>query len=535
MDDKIIVSNRTRLAAKYGTAGVTKIKKALDALVAADANRGIKSRLIYLDDAAAMRKFHGRAVNDATSARQNKEAIDAIFRAANPEYLMILGSIDVVPHQDLKNPANVPGNDDPDECAYGDLPYACDTPYSRDIATFRGPTRVVGRLPDLTTASSPSHLLALLSIAAKYQSRNVTEFSGYFGLSTYSWRKSTELSLFNVFGGSASLTIAPPKGPTHPVSRLAPLAHFINCHGGPSDPFFYGEKGSSQPKSLTSNAILRKIKTGTVAAVECCYGAELYDAVTLSLPMPICQRYLIQGAYGYFGSSTIAYGPATGNGAADLITQYFLLAVLDGASIGRAALLARQRFIQQTGELDPVDLKTLGQFNLLGDPSIHPAKVASATSVPKGVDTGQSRRIERRDRRAKLRAAGELLQATKPTASRKATKVRKSATVQKALANIAREAGIGARREFAAFDVKTPIKAKARARGTKAAPVASRYYVAIYQPKGSLRVAAIAKEVSGRIVGYRIYTEKHGHQQQRSATSRRRDWRCRARPVRNRH
>ena len=349
MDDKIIVTNRAALTAKYKAAGVAKIKTAIDALIAADADRGIKCRLVYLDDAVTMKKFGGTAVKDPTSARQNKEAIDAIFHAANPEYLMIFGSTDVVPHQDTKNSAYTPPNDDPDECAYGDLPYACDAPYSRDIATFKGPTRVVGRLPDLTKAAVPSHLLRLLAIAAKYQSRNVTDYGGYFGLSTFSWRKSTEQSLFNVFGNSAALTIAPPKGPTHPASRLAPLAHFINCHGGPADPAFYGQKGNSYPKSLTSNAIAGKIKTGTVAAVECCYGAELYNSVTLSLPLPICQRYLIQGAYGYFGSSTIAYGPPTGNGAADLITQYFLLAVFEGASIGRAALLARQRFVQQTG------------------------------------------------------------------------------------------------------------------------------------------------------------------------------------------
>ena len=147
-----------------------------------------------------------------------------------------------------------------------------------------------------------------------------------------------------------TLTLAPPNGPRHPAGRLAPLAHFINCHGGQADPAFYGEKGNSQPESLTSNTITRKIKHGTVAAVECCYGAELYNSVTLSLPMPICQRYLLQGAYGYFGSSTIAYGPEEGNGAADLITQYFLLSVRDGASLGRAALVARQRFVQQTAE-----------------------------------------------------------------------------------------------------------------------------------------------------------------------------------------
>jgi hypothetical protein len=172
--------------------------------------------------------------------------------------------------------------------------------------------------------------------------------------------------------------------------------------------------------------------------------------------MPICQRYLNRGAYGYFGSSTIAYGPAEGNGAADLITQYFLLAVLEGASLGRAALIARQKFVEQVGELDPVDLKTLGQFNLLGDPSIHPVVIVSPTAVPKGVDVEKSNRDERQQRRAKLREVGEMLQETKPTASQKASKARKSPTVRKALANIARKAGIAAKKEFTAYAVKMP-------------------------------------------------------------------------------
>src|SRR5262249_41642629 len=143
--------------------------------------------------------------------------------------------------------------------------------YSRDIATFRGPTRVVGRLPDLTKANEPSHLLALIEIAAKYRSRGVTDYGKYFGLSTHSWRKSTALSLFNIFVNSDALTLAPPNGPAHPARRLAPLAHFINCHGGMSDPAFYGEKGNSQLEALTSKTIAKKIKAGTVAAVECCY------------------------------------------------------------------------------------------------------------------------------------------------------------------------------------------------------------------------------------------------------------------------
>jgi len=510
MDDKIIVSNRAALTAKYGSAGLSKIQRAVANLVTADAKRAIKSRLVFLDDAAAMKRFRGKAVARPTDPRQNKDAIDAVFRTANPEYLMILGAPDVVPHQNIRNPAYDPP-DDPDENALGDLPYACDVEYSRDIAAFKGPTRVVGRMPDLTGAKEPSHLLALIAIAEKYRSRAVTDYGSYFGLSTHSWRKSSELSLFNIFGNSGAIALAPPKGPSHPAKQLAPLAHFINCHGGLADPAFYGEKGNSQPKSLTSKTVTKRIKPGTVAAVECCYGAELYDSVTLSLPIPICQHYLVQGAFGYFGSSTIAYGPEEGNGAADLIAQYFLSAVLDGASLGRAALLARQRFVQQTAELDPVDLKTLAQFNLLGDPALHPAIVPSATGVPRGDNAEESIRQARRERRAKLHATGEFLQQTKPTASQKARKVRKSSTVRKALINIARTAGIGTRKDFTAFDVKAPKGA--RPRGTKATPVASRYYVAVYRPgkkpgADSRSVAVVAKEVGSRIVGYRIYKER---------------------------
>jgi len=509
MDDKLIVSNRTALTAKYGPTGVAKIKAVVGALISADARRGIRSRLVYLDDTATMKRFRGRAVTDASSERQNKEAIDAIFKSANPEYLMILGAPDVVPHQDVANPMFDPP-DDEDQYAFGDLPYACDAPYSRDVATFKGPTRVVGRLPDLTGAHEPAYLLTLLGVAANHQTRDVTDYGTYFGLSTYSWRKSTALSLFNVFGNSDALTLAPPSGPTHPAKRLSPLAHFINCHGGKSDVAFYGEKGSAQPESLTSDAIKGRIKPGTVAAVECCYGAELYDSVTLALPLPICQHYLKQGAYGYFGASTIAYGPSVGNGAADLITQYFLLAIVDGASLGRAALIARQKFVQQTGELYPADLKTLAQFSLLGDPSIHPAKVSTPTGLPKGIDRAEAERYQRRERRAKLRAVGDFLRDTKPTAARKSRSARRSPTVARALANIAREAGIGTKKDFTAYDVKIPPAAKAK--GGKAAAVASRYYLAVYRPRagGVARrsVVAVAKESGGRIVGYRIYEEK---------------------------
>lgn len=370
MDDKVIVTNRATLTAKYGASGVKKISAAIAALVAADAKRGVKTRLLHLDDAAAMKKLGVKAVASATDQRGTKAAIDGIFGKLAPDYLMILGSVDVVPHQDMTNPAFAAGDDD-DRYASGDLPYACDAPYGRDPARFVGPTRVVGRLPDLTGAREPSHVLALLKTAAGWSSRPAADYQS-FGLSAAVWQGSTRLSLENVFGSDKSLALCPPKGPKHPASALGARMHFINCHGATATPEFYGQKGNKYPLALTTATTRGAIRPGTVASVECCYGGQLYDSETLQLDVPICQSYLRQGAYGYLGSTTIAYGPANDNGAADLLCQYFLLNVLAGASTGRAALMARQQFVAHASQMDPIDLKTLAQFCLLGDPSVHP-------------------------------------------------------------------------------------------------------------------------------------------------------------------
>ena len=169
------------------------------------------------------------------------------------------------------------------------------------------------------------------------------------------------------------------------VIRLGAIVHTSNPVSTPDELAFQLNDGNAKIL-VTVNALAEKAKAaiveskiarGTVAAMECCYGAELYEPDDGVHP-GIANTYLQSGAYGYLGSTTIAYGPAKGNGSADLICQYFLKSVCDGASLGRAALEARQKFASQSAELDPIDLKTLAQFVLLGDPSIHPVKSASA-------------------------------------------------------------------------------------------------------------------------------------------------------------
>jgi hypothetical protein len=151
-------------------------------------------------------------------------------------------------------------------------------------------------------------------------------------------------------------------------------------------------------------------------------------------------------AYGFLGSTTTAYGPFSGNDQADIICQIFLRRVLEGASLGRAALEARQRLVERTSPLSPMNQKTLAQFNLYGDPAVVPVATATSTLVvaPKvtplslaAKSLGKSKSmvatnavkmagaVERAERRETLRAKGDFLAGIQPNMS-KAEKITKS-------------------------------------------------------------------------------------------------------------
>jgi hypothetical protein len=374
--DKLIVTCKVALRRKYGKASRT-VDAAIRRLIAADKARGIVSLRIDLD---VLTPALATTAAATTVQRLTKEAIDTASHRYTPDYVLIVGAPDVVVMQELANPMNAdsdPDNDDDDVTVPSDLPYACEEPYSTNAATFLGPVRVVGRLPDMMGETRPAFLNHLLDLASGAKTRSRDEYRSYFALSAFVWRKSTELSVDNLFNDVRKMKVSPPSGPAWSQTALAPRVHFINCHGDDRTPKYFGQKREKYPTSHYSPKLPGKITEGTVVAAECCYGAQLYDQRKPQYPRDtnvpgIAVTYLDQGAYGFFGSTTIAYGPSEGNGQADLICQYFVSAVRDGASLGRAALEARHRFAGQLSHLDPSDLKTLAQFYLLGDPSIQP-------------------------------------------------------------------------------------------------------------------------------------------------------------------
>ena len=443
--DKVIITNLSALKEKYAST-MPRVEKAIASLISADKKRGLETRLVALDSAGQMREVQGKAVKDKDDQAEVKSAVDAICKAYRPDYVLVLGAPDIVPHQDLKNPAYDPQGDD-DKVVPSDIPYACEASFSTNPRKFLGPTRVVGRLPDLRGRAEPAYLVSLLGTAARHKTRARSDYQKYFSASAEVWKASTALSLTKIFGNSDAMATSPPKGPAWTTAQLGRRVHFINCHGSPSDPNFYGQRGESYPVAHSAKKLVRKIMNGTVIAVECCYGAEIYDPSDSGMQAGVCSTYLRDGAYGYFGSSTIAYGPSEGNGQADLICQYFIDEVLDGASLGAATLGARQRFARNYTHLDPVDLKTLVQFNLLGDPSIHAVAevphALSRTRIFKGAfKSRQNLRGTRRLRREKLARTGNNLLSTLGAVEKSEERV--PSLVAKVLERGARESGIGA-------------------------------------------------------------------------------------------
>src|SRR5262249_55007137 len=160
---------------------------------------------------------------------QNKNAVDALFGFHTPQYVVLLGAVDVIPHQDLQNPAyNAERpDDDPDQIVPSDLPYACAAPYSQNAGDFIAPARVVSRLPDVTAANNPAYLVHILDVATNAAPLTHADYADYLGASAAVWNQSTKLSLAAVFGTGANLQTVPPTGYQWPARLLSLRSHFF--------------------------------------------------------------------------------------------------------------------------------------------------------------------------------------------------------------------------------------------------------------------------------------------------------------------
>ncbi len=401
-------TGRRDLEKKYPAAALKQIDKAVAAWTKADKERDIQTVHVAVDDAAAMKKLGVKAVTGAITPNKVKRALDALVARLTPDYIVLLGAADVVPTFLVANPSASESGDD-DEEVPTDNPYACSRQFvASRRSSYLVPDRVVGRIPDLPGSTDPSWLVDYLAHVAQARPRPMADYDRDLMICTASWRKAGEECAKTLGRKPADVLISPPTKDKAPaiVARRNARLHMIKCHGVDEDSRFYGEGGGAFPDALSSPTLLGRTVPDTVAGAMCCYGADLFDPAspTAQHPpeFPIPSVYLKQGAHGFLGSSTIAWVGPVRMMCADWIVTAFLKSATTGASLGRAALEAKQdylRWLQQQGqEPDAADEKTLIQFLLLGDPSIHP--VPSAASA-----TGRARRAGREPAAAGLAAA----------------------------------------------------------------------------------------------------------------------------------
>ncbi|MBL8724418.1 MAG: hypothetical protein JNK49_10255 [Planctomycetes bacterium] len=380
---KLVLSNRSALSTKYGSQGLAAIDAALNRLVAEDAKRGIATVIEFIDCSTVL--TNAARVHQPSDHRGTKAAVDRLCQHyAEPDYVMLVGAPDVVAHYPLDNPlpVGIGNTQDPDPDVWSDLPYTCRGGRTRNIVDYLGPTRALGRLPDIQNHNDPQYLVDLLEAATQHAPS--ARASTCFSLSAQVWSQATKAVARSALGRTVLPRTSPPDNSPIPSAPLRAGVHIVNCHGALSAPSFYGDDGQSMPIAITSPELPGNIGKGTVAVAECCYGADLYPMGKVA--MAICNTYLEEGAIGFLGSTTVAYGSASAQlSCADVLCSEFLKAVVGGASLGRALLQARLKFLAAVKPYSPFELKTIAQFVLLGDPSLRgclpPEKAKSRTKA----------------------------------------------------------------------------------------------------------------------------------------------------------
>ncbi len=469
--DKLIITSKTALQKKY-SADYSNVVALLKKMVDADKSKGLSSKYIFVDDTGMMKTCKAKAVTKPTNEIQHKNAVDDLVHFFTPDYILLFGAQDIIPFQSLVNDnyiatmSNRDSEDDDDEKMIdSDLPYACEAPYNKNkrVQNYINPSRVVGRLPDIPGKADLAYFSKVVDTSVNWKPLSVFP-KNLFALSTGTWNKITDKIILEALGYKHTSFVSPPrKEGQWKKADLSPLVHLINCHGGEIDARFWGQDAKTdeiEPASINSLDVNKKLKVGTVVVAECCFGGQLYEPKPkLDLPMSICNSYLLNGAIGYVGSSCSAFGAVNGEKFlynADLIAKYFLRHLLNGASLGRAFLETRQEYFSKFNQPDPVDYKTLAQFNLAGDPSLHFYRAKGTGPKQKATRSSGNTFFtpNRKGRRAELEMkAGEL---KNTVSSLKQVKSTKSKTLKKEIEGILRANKIKSTTAAKTFAIQLP-------------------------------------------------------------------------------
>jgi hypothetical protein len=388
------VTVRRRLEHKYG-ANLEQINTAIQAWIDADAKkRGICTVHVAVDDPADMlrvwRDYFPKArrvtpVSGKVTARKIRRAINALWDRLSPDYLVLFGGHDIVPMFEVDNPSNFlssPPVVDWDRKLMTDNPYASSKVFLPwDVRSYAVPDRVIGRIPDMMHSRNPAWFVEYLETATSWESKPHSFYKETYAICSSEMTTAGKESMQYLSKPISDMLISPRICDTSPSARnrLSARLHLIKCHGNPLDATFWG-KGKRFVRAITSATLKARLKPATLVGTMCCYGAQIFSPHAKHARShgrwPIASTYLRKGALGFVGSTRMTWLGQGAMGSADWIVADYLNRVLEGASIGRAFLESKQKYAgyytAKGRVLDRKKEKTMIEYVLLGDPSIHP-------------------------------------------------------------------------------------------------------------------------------------------------------------------
>lgn len=376
---KLIITHYENLKRKYKDVQVEnpddalqKIEERLKSLIQFDAVRGIETIIVYLDKDETLGT---RKVTSPTDDVQFKGAVDAACRVYKPDYLVILGAQDIVPHIRLQHPVYC-SRTDYRKHLFSDMPYACEKEYSERGSDFLSPTRVVSRIPDVfnNAALGIIYLLSSLDAVMKIPTRDVPVYLDSWTVCTGLRKKPMGGILEIIYADTDMIPIpavCPPATSDWPTDTYERLTHIHLLNGIPQSHLLYGEDDAhTRPVAIDLTLLNQNIQAGCIALERASYGGALYQPKGRA-ELPLVNAYLSSGAACVLGSTAVNYSNTEKMISADhLVAQFFLN--LYNRTVGDAFLISRQWLLKNKYLLTTNDMAMFLGFTLYGDASAFP-------------------------------------------------------------------------------------------------------------------------------------------------------------------
>lgn len=359
-ENGVIVTNLKKLSSQLGTSPDS-INKLLSEYIDFSKQRGISYSLLNLEN-------------------QNDLTVDKVIYALNQatlsskiKYVFILGNEEIIPVTEYHNESG-----DSDEKVPSDLPYTVldkTSPWSGIKYAFDKMLRT-GRLVSYN-GESFEKFAAYFKNVMHYQNSfpAITSYS----LSAKVWKNETDYEYKKISVPYNKACDSSPEVNVSTVENYIPKdANLLmfNLHGSNQTKFWYGQQEQEFPEAFEPKNI-DALKAPFIIGVEACYGANYTGGFTEE--NSILVKALHKGCFSLLGSSRIAYGTSEPQGNnADFMIGEFLKQIKDGTSAGDAHVAGIKRVICDSKDFSDVEIKTIAEFNLFGDPSVSAGSFAKS-------------------------------------------------------------------------------------------------------------------------------------------------------------